>query len=270
MRKRKVVVCTVLLLLLFVYTAYADNLFTKIDVAFNQMNLFVNGQPVEADNILYNGTTYVPLRKAAEMLGKDVVWDEATNNVDITDRTFQGVGNIQTVVSGGTVYIGETADGYPAGYGMMLFADGDRYIGETEKSGPGDCGIYTNANDDYVYLVKQSDDKKVSEGVFCEGEEVMYIGRKENGKKNGLGILQYKDAAFIGEWTDNNSNGLSIWTGLDNKKYVGETENGIMKGLGILYYPDGTKFIGEINNDKQVYGFFYNKSGKPTIINRKK
>ena len=269
MHKRRIVLCVVLLLFLLGYTAYADNLFTKIDVVFNQMNLFVNGRAVEADNILYNGTTYVPLRKAAEMLGKDVIWDEDTNNVNIADRAFQGAGDIQTVVSDGTVYVGEMADGSPIGYGMMLFADGDRYIGKAEKSGPGDCGIYTNVNNDYIYLVKQSKDKKVSEGVFCDGEEVMYIGQKENGKKNGLGILQYKDAAFIGEWTENNPNGLSIWTGFDNKKYVGETENGIMKGLGILYYPDGTKFIGEINNDKQVYGFFYSKSGKPTIIDKR-
>lgn len=272
MHKRKIAiaVCFILLLFLLVQTVYAQNVFSKIDVLFNKINLYVNGQKVEADNILYNGTTYVPLRKISEMLGKDVTWDEATSSVDIIDRAFQSVGNIQTLTADGTVYIGEIKDNFPSGYGMMLFRNGDRYIGKTEKEGPGNCGIYTNANEDYIYLVKQSEDKKISEGVFCDSKDTMYIGRKENGKKNGLGILRFEEATFIGEWTDNNPNGLFIWIGSDNRKYIGEMENGIMKGLGIIYASDGTKFVGEVNNSEQVYGIFYNQSGKPTLINKKK
>ena len=48
------------------------------------MNLKVNDQPVDADNILYNGTTYIPLRKTAEILGCDVGWDSDTDTAIIT------------------------------------------------------------------------------------------------------------------------------------------------------------------------------------------
>lgn len=270
MHKRKIVLCFIMLLFLIVQTVNANNLFTKIDVIFNQMNLFVNGQKVEADNILYNGTTYVPLRKVAEMLGKDVAWDQATNSVNITDMAFQSVGNIQIVTAEGTVYIGEMKDNYPSGYGMMLFSNGDRYMGRVEKKGPGNCGIYTNTDEDYIYLVKQTEDKRISDGVFCDSEETMYIGRKENGRKNGLGILRFEESVFIGEWTDDNPNGLCIWIGPDNRKYIGEVENGTFKGLGIIYSSDGTKFVGEVNKNEHVYGIFYNKSGKPTLIDKKK
>ena len=55
------------------------------------------------------------------------------------------------------------------------------------------CGIYTNTDEDYIYLVKQTEDKRISDGVFCDSEETMYIGRKENGRKNGLGILRFEE-----------------------------------------------------------------------------
>lgn len=63
---------------------FAVNMET-IQVAFNSINLEVNGQPVSTQNILYEGTTYVPLRKAAEMLGKVVTWDGETRTAGIND-----------------------------------------------------------------------------------------------------------------------------------------------------------------------------------------
>lgn len=57
-----------------------------IEVEFNAINVIVNGKRVQADNISYNDTTYVPLRVLAEMLDKKVAWDEATNSAIITDK----------------------------------------------------------------------------------------------------------------------------------------------------------------------------------------
>lgn len=57
-----------------------------IEVVFNSVNLTVNGEKVAADTILYNGTTYVPLRATAEMLGKEVGWDQKTSTASINDK----------------------------------------------------------------------------------------------------------------------------------------------------------------------------------------
>ncbi|NLO90327.1 MAG: DUF4163 domain-containing protein [Clostridia bacterium] len=46
----------------------------------------MDGQTILDDNILYEGTTYVPIRTVAESLGKEVKWDAKTNTVEIGDE----------------------------------------------------------------------------------------------------------------------------------------------------------------------------------------
>lgn len=72
---------------LFMSTVLGTGLMKKIEVVFNSVNLTVNGKKVTADNILYNGTTYVPLRAAAEALDKEVGWDQATKTASINDKS---------------------------------------------------------------------------------------------------------------------------------------------------------------------------------------
>jgi len=74
----------------------AQSMKKMIEVVFNGVNLKVNGQVVKADNILYNGTTYVPLRAIGEMLGKDIGWDQDTNTASINDKVFKD--ELDTVV----------------------------------------------------------------------------------------------------------------------------------------------------------------------------
>ena len=67
-------------------TALGAGVKKTIEVAFNSVNLTVNGKKVNADNIVYQGTTYVPLRVAGELLDKKVDWDAKTNTASINDK----------------------------------------------------------------------------------------------------------------------------------------------------------------------------------------
>lgn len=60
-----------------------------VEIVFNSVNLSVNGSPVDADTILYEGTTYVPLKAVASMLGKEVGWDGATKTASINDKGLE-------------------------------------------------------------------------------------------------------------------------------------------------------------------------------------
>lgn len=50
----------------------------KIDAYFGRIKLIVEGTPAKTETLLYNGTTYVPIREASEILGKTVSFDENT------------------------------------------------------------------------------------------------------------------------------------------------------------------------------------------------
>lgn len=64
----------------------------------------MNGKKVDADNILYNGTTYVPLRAIAEMLGKEVSWDQVTRTASINDKATV-TARVTRVVDGDTLEV---------------------------------------------------------------------------------------------------------------------------------------------------------------------
>jgi hypothetical protein len=69
----------------------ADSIIQKIDVVMNGVNVQVDGQELDSSSILYNGSTYLPLRKVAEAVGKDVVWNQDTMTANIVDTA-----NIET------------------------------------------------------------------------------------------------------------------------------------------------------------------------------
>jgi hypothetical protein len=232
MHKRKIVLCFTMLLFLLVQTVYANNLFTKIDVIFNQMNLFVNGQKVEADNILYNGTTYVPLRAIAEMLGKDVVWDGATNSVDIVSKGIPSIsaGSVTTIeYDDGSLYVGEVRNEMPHGLGIFYYSNGDIYIGEFDNN--------EVAGDGIIY--------------FKFGDKC--IGEFKNGTMQGIGTYYAKDGTiYSSTWDDNEIDGYGTLYFADGGVYVGELKNGMIDGAGIIFYNDGGKLAGEFINDEYI------------------
>lgn len=66
--------------------AYAETKKT-IDAVFGQVKLIVDGKFIDKETLLYNGTTYVPLRAAAEAIGMEVGWDGSTNTASLTSKT---------------------------------------------------------------------------------------------------------------------------------------------------------------------------------------
>jgi len=84
---------------LFFNTVQAEGV-TTINVELNRINVTINGIAAGTAgmdyalddgtmvpfSILYNDTTYLPIRKVAELLGMDVSWDETTSTAGINTR----------------------------------------------------------------------------------------------------------------------------------------------------------------------------------------
>ena len=88
MKKKILVSALIICLTLSNITLVAANGggWSTIDVLVNGMIVKVNGQTIQADNILYNGITYLPLRAVSEALGANVNYIEETKTAEITKR----------------------------------------------------------------------------------------------------------------------------------------------------------------------------------------
>lgn len=71
--------------MLLTSTVYGVQVTKNIEVLFNSINIIVNGEKVVADNIVHEGTTYVPLRAIGELLGKEIRWEGESKTAYIND-----------------------------------------------------------------------------------------------------------------------------------------------------------------------------------------
>ncbi|GHU76641.1 hypothetical protein FACS1894188_09480 [Clostridia bacterium] len=86
--------------MLFSTTVFAAEQTEYIDAVFGQIKVYVNGQKVNKETLLYNGTTYVPLRATAEILKKQVNYDELTRTASINSIYTEYPEDVSTVYYG--------------------------------------------------------------------------------------------------------------------------------------------------------------------------
>lgn len=72
-----------LLLMLAMSMSFISAQDVFVEVAKNTINVTLNGSVVEADNLLYEGRTYIQLRKVSEMIGANLTWDQSTKTADL-------------------------------------------------------------------------------------------------------------------------------------------------------------------------------------------
>ena len=107
---------------------FADDIYENIQVIRGKMNINIKGQNVDMENILYNNTTYVPLRKLAESLGMVVTYDSATSSVGVLDKSTYQIMNreIAFLVNGQPVrtnYFTEVMNYFKLNMGMTGVPD---------------------------------------------------------------------------------------------------------------------------------------------------
>lgn len=113
--------------------AYAADNWQNISVLPNTIKVVVNGKEVQADNFLYNDTTYLPIRAVSEALGKDVQFDGATGTAVIGDAGTVNISSNQTTATeiNVTNTFSTTKDG------LYIYEDenGQKYLKLTDING---------------------------------------------------------------------------------------------------------------------------------------
>lgn len=78
----------------------ATDIWQTISVLPNTIKVVVNGKEVQADNFLYNDTTYLPIRAVSEAIGQNVQYDATTSTATIeTEKKGDKVDNAVKVTS---------------------------------------------------------------------------------------------------------------------------------------------------------------------------
>ncbi len=121
----------------------ADDIAKTIEVLFNTVNIQLNGEQVAKsgenytlangkevpNSLVYEDTTYVPIRKVSEILGKDVVWDGATKTIKLNDPGYSNVanevvatiGNEEILVRELKIYLNQIASQFESMYGPSVW-----------------------------------------------------------------------------------------------------------------------------------------------------
>lgn len=89
MKKYIIIILTFVLILSLSLSSMSASISESILVYRNTVKLEVNGEKVDIDNFLYNGTTYIPLRAVSQLLDKNVGWNYYTNVASINEKHYE-------------------------------------------------------------------------------------------------------------------------------------------------------------------------------------
>ncbi len=95
----KLITSTIIgLLMTSAVTTYAKGYEETIFATFNSLNIYLEDTKVDGGTLLYNGTTYLPLRSTANALGLEVVYSQAEQSINL----FSNTGNVTEVTTNNT------------------------------------------------------------------------------------------------------------------------------------------------------------------------
>ena len=71
-------------------SVFADGVVKNFDAVVGKVQVVLNGERLHQETVLIDGTTYLPIRAVAEMLGLEVKYDEATATAYLDSASFGG------------------------------------------------------------------------------------------------------------------------------------------------------------------------------------
>lgn len=104
-------------------------------------------------------------------------------------------------------------------------------------------------NGDFYIGILSPENNLPQKGILLSIEGNYYEGMFLDGKKDGKGLILYKNGAkYEGEIKNNLHNGFGKLTQLDGEIFIGQWKNGKINGKGVRYHSNGDVYSGDYVN----------------------
>ena len=159
----------------------------------------------------------------------------------------------------GNYYKGNLINGEANGEGEMLINNKIKFIGNFSHNIPNKTGKLINFVDNSIYEGDIVNGKKEGKGIIKYKNGTTYEGDFINDKYNGFGKLTFKNGCiYEGNFQNNYINGKGKYIYTDGKEYEGDFKMGLKHGFGKLTWNNNKYFEGYwINNKQHGEGMFY-------------
>lgn len=161
----------------------------------------------------------------------------------------------------GTVYKGEWQNNKKHGYGIQVWANGNKYEGDWARGfreGHGVFWVKLNGKLRKEYAGNWKRGLKDGLGVLFYRNSDRYEGNWKDGVRQGRGTLFFANGdVYVGDWNQDKQSGFGTLTRANADVYEGEWLNGKREGAGIYYYKTKEKiYDGEWVNDIPKCGVY--------------
>lgn len=295
--KRRVISIIVLTLTLLSITCavYADE--GILEATLTNIKVTLDGARMLNEVVIIDGTSYLPLRTTANLLGIDAEWDNDNREIHLkSNKSFYAepmltnlstnsyIANVKYVYDNGTVYEGQLRNGvYHGKDNKIVFPDGTVYQGDFINGVIHGQGKYTAINGDIYEGSFENNQYKgygkytyvngdVIEGEF-DGDKlakdtVVYVRYKATNEKDYIKSKKWdREIKGVDTYSFNfdhtKYNGTADVVFSNGTRYVGSISNNTFNGQGTIFYPNGDTYKGNwVSNQKTGKGkyTYYNNT----------
>jgi len=133
---------------------------------------------------------------------------------------------------------------------------------------PGSPNVFTRDYKGEFGSVPGKREGKGSSILYIDGKLYSkFVGEFINNEAEGLGVNTYEDGGeYVGDWKDGKRHGQGTFTTPAGSKYVGEFKDGKLNGQGVFTYMNGNEYVGDWKDGKRHgQGTFTTADGEKNV-----
>ena len=212
--------------------------FVPASIDTSKINVILNGTEIHFDvnPIILNDRTMVPFRGIMESLGLNVEWIDETKTVIAQNSKAKIVLTIGSTLA----YVNDVAYTLDA---APVIIQGRTLVPVRFISESVDMDVQWNSVASVVFI--NSLDSFETQ-TYSSGKP-SYVGQVDTSNDRcGFGTSYAEDGSiiYVGQWQDNEENGLGTYTWKSKITYQGECKNGEADGYGKMIFPETGNYIG--------------------------